>query len=63
MVCAVVCKIWVDSGHFDSPGGGRRIGLSVGGLTLALAAWSGYLGWVRDDRGDFLDQKICGQID
>jgi hypothetical protein len=59
-VSAVVHAVWVGGLHFGGHVGGRNIDLSDGGLPLALAASGDNRGGVRDDRGDFLDQKVCG---
>ena len=59
-VSAVVHDVWVGGLHFGGHVGGRYIDLSDGGFTLALAALGDHRGWIRDDRWDFLDQKVCG---
>ncbi len=53
LVAAVV--VWAASGGHD--------GLSIGRITLALGVCRACVGWARDDRGDFLDQEVCGQAD
>jgi hypothetical protein len=62
-VFAVVHELWVGGVHIGGHGAGGRAGLSPGRVTLALAACGACLGWVRNGRGDFLDQEIRGQTD
>jgi hypothetical protein len=54
----VVHELWVGGVDFGVYGTGGRIGLSLGGITLALAHGLACLGWAWNGRWDFLDQEI-----
>jgi len=54
-VSVVVHELWVGAVDFGIDGAGGCIGLSTGGITLALADGGACFGGDRDRRGDFLD--------
>ena len=54
----MVHELWVGGIYFCVHGAGGCIGLSPGGVTMALADGGAGFGWPRDDRGDFMDQEI-----
>ena len=53
----MVHELWVGLIHFGVNGAGGCIGLSPGGVALALADGGAGFGWDRDSRGDFMAQE------
>ena len=54
----VVHELWVGGVHFGLHGFGGCIGLSPGGIALALADGGAGFGRDWDSRGDFMAQEI-----
>ena len=54
----MVHELWVGGVDFGVYGAGGCIGLSLGGVTLALADGGACFGWDRDGSGDFVAQEI-----